>query len=88
MGRVEQDDLLAKHLSRVANCVVASVEYRLAPEHPHPAPVEDCYAALKWFAAHTDEFGVDPSRIAIGGASAGGGLAAGLALLTRDRGEV
>ena len=88
LGSVERDDLLAKHLSKVANCVVASVEYRLAPEHPHPAPVEDCYAGLKWLAAHTDEFGVDKSRIAIGGASAGGGLAAGLALLTRDRAEV
>lgn len=88
VGRVEQDDLFAKRLSRVADCVIASVEYRLPPEYPHPAPVEDCYAALKWFAAHADEFGVDTSRIAIGGASAGGGLAAGLALLTRDRGEV
>ena len=88
VGTVEQDDLLAKHWSKAVNCVIASVEYRLAPEHPHPAPVEDCYAALKWFAAHADEFGVDTSRIAIGGASAGGGLAAGLALLTRDRGEV
>ncbi len=88
LGRVEQDDPLARHLSKVAACVVASVEYRLAPEHPHPAPVEDCYAALKWFAAHADEFGVDRSRIALGGASAGGGLAAGLALLTRDRAEV
>jgi acetyl esterase/lipase len=88
VGRVEQDDLFAKRLSRFANCVIASVEYRLPPEHPYPAPVEDCYAALTWFAAHADEFGVDTSRIAIGGASAGGGLAAGLALLTRDRGEV
>jgi acetyl esterase/lipase len=68
--------------------VVASVEYRLAPEHPFPAPVEDCYAALKWLAAHSSELGVNKSRIAIGGASAGGGLAAGLALLTRDRAEV
>ena len=69
LGRVEQDDIFAKRLSLFANCVVASVEYRLPPEHPHPAPVEDCYAALKWFAAHTNEFGVDPLRIAIGGAS-------------------
>ena len=88
LGSVERDDLLAKHLARVGQCVVASVEYRLAPEHPFPAPVEDCYAALKWLAAHSAEFGVNKSRIAIGGASAGGGLAAGLALLTRDRAEV
>ncbi len=88
LGSVERDDLLAKHLARVGQCVVASVEYRLAPEHPFPAPVEDCYAALKWLSAHSAEFGVNKSRIAIGGASAGGGLAAGLALLTRDRAEV
>ncbi len=88
LGSVEWDDLLASHLAKTAQCVVASVEYRLAPEHPFPAPVEDCYAALKWLATHTGELGVTPSRIAIGGASAGGGLAAGLALLTRDRAEV
>jgi acetyl esterase/lipase len=88
LGSVERDDLLAKHLARIGQCVVASVEYRLAPEYPFPAPVEDCYAALKWLSAHSTELGVNKSRIAIGGASAGGGLAAGLALLTRDRAEV
>lgn len=88
LGSVERDDLLTKHLAKIGQCVVASVEYRLAPEHPFPAPVEDCYAALKWLAAHSSELGVNKSRIAIGGASAGGGLAAGLALLTRDRAEV
>ena len=88
LGSVERDDLLAKHLARVGQCVVASVEYRLAPEYPFPAPVEDCYAALKWLATHSAELGVNKSRIAIGGASAGGGLAAGLAVLTRDRAEI
>src|SRR5215831_16434520 len=88
LGSVERDDLLAKHLAKVGQCVVASVEYRLAPEYPFPAPVEDCYAALKWLATHSADLGVNKSRIAIGGASAGGGLAAGLALLTRDRAEV
>jgi acetyl esterase/lipase len=88
LGSVERDDLLAKHLAKVGQCVVASVEYRLAPEHPFPAPVEDCYAALKWLSAQSIELGVNKARIAIGGASAGSGLAAGLAVLTRDRAEV
>jgi acetyl esterase/lipase len=88
LGSVAGDDLVARHLAHVAQCVVASVEYRLAPECPFPAPVEDCYAALTWLSAHSAELGVNTSRIAISGASAGGGLAAGLALLTRDRAEV
>jgi acetyl esterase/lipase len=88
LGSVEADDVKAKMLALSLNCVVASVEYRLAPEHPFPAPLEDCYAALKWLAANTAQFGINPERIAIGGASAGGGLAAGLGLLTRDRAEV
>jgi acetyl esterase/lipase len=88
MGDIEQDDRLMKQLVKRIGCVALSVDYRLAPEHPFPAPVEDCYAGLKWLFAHADELGVEPARIAIGGASGGGGLAAGLALLARDRGEV
>ena len=65
---------------------VVSVEYRLAPETPHPGPVEDCYAGLVWTAEHADELGIDQERIVVAGASAGGGLAAAVALLARDRG--
>lgn len=66
--------------------VLVSVEYRLAPEHPDPAPVEDCYTGLVWLAQHAASLSVDPARLLIGGTSAGGGLAAGTALLARDRG--
>ncbi|MBN6038850.1 alpha/beta hydrolase [Amycolatopsis sp. 195334CR] len=66
--------------------VAVTVEYRLAPEHPHPAPLDDCYAGLTWMAAHAGELGFDPARLVVGGGSAGGGLSAGVALLARDRG--
>lgn len=65
---------------------VVSVEYRLAPETPHPGPVEDCYAGLAWTVAHAGELGIDPARVIVGGGSAGGGLSAAVALLARDRG--
>lgn len=66
--------------------VAVSVEYRLAPEHPDPAPVDDCYAALVWTAEHAEELGFDSRRLLIVGSSAGGGLAAGVSLMVRDRG--
>jgi acetyl esterase/lipase len=88
IGGVEEDDLVCQHVCEEVGCVVTSVGYRLAPEHPFPAPLEDCYAALKWMAEEAQDLGVDPARIAITGPSAGGGLTAGLALLARDRGEV
>ena len=88
LGNAAMEDPQTKAVAVEMGCVVASVEYRLAPEHPHPAPIEDCYAGLKWFADNSESLGVDRGRIAVGGASAGGGLAAALALLARDRGEV
>jgi acetyl esterase/lipase len=88
LGEIDQEDFTAKQFVLAGECVVVSVEYRLAPEHPYPAPLEDCYAALKWLSANANKLEVDGSRIAIGGASAGGGLAAGLTLLSRDRNEV
>ena len=88
LGKAEQADLQAKSIASEIGCAVVSVDYRLAPEVPHPGPVEDCYAALKWLHASAGELGVDTTRLAIGGDSAGGGLTAALALLTRDRGEV
>lgn len=68
------------------DAVVVSVEYRLAPEHPDPVPVEDCYAALTWMAANAEDLGFDRTRLVVVGLSAGGGLAAGVSLLARDRG--
>jgi acetyl esterase/lipase len=65
-----------------------SVEYRLAPETPYPGPLEDCYAGLRWTFEHAEELGIQPERIGVTGSSAGGGLAAALALLARDRGEL
>jgi acetyl esterase/lipase len=86
IGSMDMDEaLLLKAVDQFGFAAV-SVEYRLAPEHPDPAPVEDCYAGLVWTEAHAPGYGIDPNRIAVGGASAGGGLAAGTALLARDRG--
>lgn len=74
------------HIAAELGAVAVSVEYRLAPEHPYPAPVEDCYAGLMWLVHHAGELHVDLSRVAVAGVSAGGGLAAAIALLARDRG--
>ncbi|MBT2225083.1 alpha/beta hydrolase [Nonomuraea sp. NEAU-A123] len=73
-------------LAQEVGAAVVSVEYRLAPETPHPGPVEDCYAGLAWTVEHAEELGFDPERIIVAGGSAGGGLAAALALMARDRG--
>lgn len=85
IGTAQMDDRLCRGFSSRLGITVASVEYRLAPEHPYPAPLEDCYTALTWLAGLP---AVDRTRVAIGGASAGGGLAAALEFLARDRSEV
>jgi acetyl esterase/lipase len=87
VGDFELDDPICRQLTLAGECVVVSVNYRRAPEHPYPIPLEDCYSTLKWMAAQ-DELQIDRSRICVGGASAGGGLSAALALLARDRGEI
>jgi acetyl esterase/lipase len=85
-GSVEHADRVIAAYAAGSGVPILAVDYRLAPEHPHPSPVEDCYAGLAWLTAHASELGVGPSRIAVMGESAGGGLAAGTALLARDRG--
>jgi acetyl esterase/lipase len=85
IGSAAQDNDICRRFARALGVTVVAVDYRLAPEHPYPIPLEDCYGALTWMARLP---AVDPTMVAIGGASAGGGLAAALALLARDRGEV
>tara|TARA_B110000438_G_C15733086_1_gene615065 strand:- start:247 stop:1257 length:1011 start_codon:yes stop_codon:yes gene_type:complete len=86
LGSVDMDDADCASVADQHQCVVVSVDYRLAPESPFPAPLHDCYAALKWFAENANGLGASSKRIAIGGASAGGGLAAGTALMARENG--
>ncbi len=86
MSSVDLYEPLLRFLAASSGVALLAVDYRLAPEHPHPVPVEDCYAALRWAGEHAAGLGYDPSRLAIAGDSAGGGLAAGTALLARDRG--
>lgn len=85
LGSASQDDTLCQRFARTLGIIVASVEYRVAPEYPYPAALDDCVTALNWLARQPE---VDSSRIASGGGSAGGGLAAALALKTRDVGLV
>jgi acetyl esterase/lipase len=79
------NEVKCAHLCRTADCAVVTVEYRLAPEHRFPTAPEDCYAALHWTVENAPRLGIDPTRIAIGGESAGGNLAAAVALIARDR---
>ncbi len=85
IGDLETHDPLCRSLCNAGGCIVASIDYRLAPEHKFPAAAEDAYAAARWVAEHTTELGGDPQRVAVGGDSAGGNLAAVVALMARDR---
>jgi acetyl esterase/lipase len=88
MGTPEMDELSNRSLALELNCVVVAVDYRLAPETPFPGGLEDCYSVLLWLSQHADELNIDSQRIAVMGQSAGGGVAAVLCMLARERGEV
>jgi acetyl esterase/lipase len=85
LGNVDVYDAILRRLASQSGVPIIGVDYRLPPHHPHPAPIEDCFAALRWLEENADALGIDRSRIAVMGDSAGGTLAAALALLTRDR---
>ncbi len=85
-GSAARDDAAMRELAVALDCVVLSVDYRLAPETPYPGPLDDCYTALTWLNEQAGRLDIDRTRIAVRGVSAGGGLAAGLALMARDRG--
>jgi acetyl esterase len=87
LGDLEHSDLLCRWLCRESRCLVVNVDYRLAPEHPYPAAVMDAYAVLTWLSLEAEGIGGDPHRLAVAGASAGGNIAAAVALMARDKGS-
>ncbi|MEN8113799.1 MAG: alpha/beta hydrolase [Actinomycetota bacterium] len=87
-GSVEAVDDFCKGVADQGDCVVISVDYRLAPEHRYPAAIEDSYKALQWAVGHAGELGIDPARVSVAGDSAGGNISAVLAVMANDRGDV
>jgi acetyl esterase len=85
VGNIDSHEAMCRHLANRAECAVLSVDYRMGPEHKFPAAVEDCFAATVWTAGNAAALGVDPGRLAVGGDSAGGNLAAVVSLLARDK---
>jgi acetyl esterase len=86
IGSLDSHDRECRALANQSGCAVIAVDYRLAPEHPFPAAVEDAYAATRYIADHAAEFGIDPQRLAVGGDSSGGNLAAVVTLMAREKG--
>jgi acetyl esterase len=85
LGDLDTHDPTCRALTNATECMVVSVDYRRAPEHPFPTPLEDCYTALEWVFEDADTMQIDPENVAVGGDSAGGNLAAAVSLLARDR---
>jgi acetyl esterase len=88
LGTLDEGDEMCRRRATTAGCTVVAVDYRLAPEHPFPKPLNDCWAATRWVFQNAEEIGIDKTRVAIAGQSAGGNLAAAVTLLARDSDEV